>query len=112
MMSRHTNHTILEKDGVPAFVVVPYEEYLELLGEQDDDLLLPHEVVVAHGVDGKSLVRAWREYKGLTQADVATRLGISQSAYAQMERPDANLRRVTLAKLAGALGVEIGQLRL
>jgi DNA-binding XRE family transcriptional regulator len=111
-MSRHTSHTILEKDGVPAFVVLPYEEYLALVSEQDDDLLLPHEVVTAHGLDGKSLIRAWREYKGFTQAQMAARLGVSQSAYAQMERPRANLRAATLKKLAYALEVEVGQLRL
>jgi len=111
-MSRPTSHTILAKDGVPAFVVIPYDEYLELLGEHDDDLLLPHEVVVAHGVGGKSLVRAWREHLGLTQAEMAGRLGVSQSAYAQMEKAGANLRPATLGKLAQALGVAVGQLRL
>jgi transcriptional regulator with XRE-family HTH domain len=54
-------------------------------------------------------VKAWREYLRLTQAEVAARMGVTQSAYAQMEavkRP----RKVTLAKLAAALGLEVEQL--
>ncbi|MFQ5420301.1 MAG: helix-turn-helix domain-containing protein [Anaerolineae bacterium] len=57
-----------------------------------------------------SLVRAWREYKGLSQQDIAGKLGISQSAYSQMEKPDANLRKSTLAKLASALELSPEQL--
>lgn len=76
----------------------------------DEEVSLPDEVVRLSTLEGRSLVRAWREHLGLAQREMAARLGVSQSAYAQMERPDANLRHSTLKKLAGALGVEAEQL--
>nr|WP_236872379.1 helix-turn-helix transcriptional regulator [Burkholderia territorii] len=70
--------------------------------------MIPHEVVSAT-VDGATLLRAWREYLGLTQAEVATRLGISQSAYAQQEGSE-KLRKSTREKIAAALGITDAQL--
>ncbi len=52
---------------------------------------------------------AWREYLGLTQAEVATRLGISQSAHAQQESSE-KLRKSTREKIAAALGITDTQL--
>ena len=59
---------------------------------------------------GVSPMTAWREHLGLTQVEVASRLGISQAAYAQMER-SKQPRRATLEKVAAALGLETDQLR-
>ncbi|MCA9925188.1 MAG: helix-turn-helix domain-containing protein [Anaerolineales bacterium] len=101
-MNALINHQIIEKNGQPLFVLVPYEEYLSLI-EPDMTVTIPHDVVERHVLEGLSLIRAWREYKGLSQQEVAEKLGISQSAYSQMEKPDANLRKSTLAKLATAL---------
>ena len=53
--------------------------------------------------------RAWREYLGLTQATIAERLGITQSAYAQQENSD-KLRKATRDKIAKALGLHASQL--
>jgi transcriptional regulator with XRE-family HTH domain len=64
-------------------------------------------VVERHILDGVSLIRAWREYKGLRQRDVAERLGISQSAYSQMENSDSEPRVATLQRVAAALGVPV-----
>lgn len=104
-------HQIIEKDGQPLFVLVPYEEYLTILDE-DLDITIPHDVVERHILEGQSLVRAWREYRGLTQEEVAEQMGISQSAYSQMEKPDASLRRATLKKIADALDVLPEQLHI
>jgi len=51
-------------------------------------------------------VRAWREYKGLLQKQVADSLKISQAAYSQMEKPDINLKPETVKKIARALKIE------
>jgi len=61
---------------------------------------------------GFSLIRAWREYKGLSQEAVARNMGISQAAYSQMESPEARLRKATIEKIASALDVEISQLKI
>jgi transcriptional regulator with XRE-family HTH domain len=53
---------------------------------------------------------AWREHFGLTQADLAQRIGISQAAYAQMEHVKQP-RKATLEKVAAAMGLEVDQLR-
>ncbi len=74
---------------------------------REDRDLIPHEVVSAT-VDGVTPLRAWREYLGLTQVEVATRLGISQSAYAQQESSE-KLRKSTREKIAAALGIADAQ---
>ncbi|MBK8986940.1 MAG: helix-turn-helix transcriptional regulator [Chloroflexi bacterium] len=103
-MNAPISHQIIERDGQPLFVLVPYEEYLSLI-EGDTAVTIPHGVVERHVLEGMSLVRAWREHKRLSQQELAEKIGVSQSAYSQMEKPEANLRKATLAKLAVALGV-------
>jgi len=93
-------------DGKPAFVVIPYEDYVAARGRERG--LIPHDVV-SRTVDGATAVRAWREYLGLTQADVAERLGVTQSAYAQQES-GARMRKATREKIALALGITPAQL--
>ena len=55
---------------------------------------------------GKMLADA-RRRAGLTQADLAKRLTISQAAVAQLERPDSNPRLATLDRALRAIGVEL-----
>lgn len=98
--------TIRDADGNPAFVVVPYDLFLREYARRND--LIPHEVVSAT-VDGASPIRAWREHLRLTQAEVAVRLGISQSAFAQTEAA-ARPRKSTLVRVADALGISLEQL--
>lgn len=80
-------------------------------GRPDDEVVIPHEVVVLHLEEGMSLVRAWREHLGLSQREVARRMGVSQPAFAKMEAKDAKPRLATLKKIAAALGVEWEQVR-
>ena len=69
---------------------------------------IPHDVVSAT-VDGATPVRAWREYLNLTPAEVAARLGISQSSYAEQEDSES-LPRSSIEKIAAALGITFDQL--
>lgn len=95
-------------DGKPAFVVIPYAQYVAQHNHDND--LIPHEVV-SRIVDGASPIRAWREHLGLTQEDVAKRMGISQPAYAQQETV-AKPRKATREKIAAAFGIKADQLEL
>lgn len=107
MNARINFQTLLGTDGQPAFVVVPYAEFIRMKGGFTPGSI-PHAVVSAQ-VDGDSAIKAWREYFRLTQAELAQRMGISQAAYAQIEtakRP----RKVTLQKVADALGLDLEQL--
>ncbi len=98
--------TIKGADGTPAFVVMPYAEFMRRFAHEEG--LIPHEVVSAT-VDGASPMRAWREHLRLTQADVAAKLGVSQAAYAQTEAA-ARPRKSTIARVAAALGIGVEQL--
>jgi predicted transcriptional regulator len=72
---------------------------------------IPHEVVELVHLQGLSMIRAWREHLGLSQREVAGRMGVSQPAFAKMEAPGVTPRLPTLKKIAAALGVEWEQLR-
>lgn len=105
--------TILEADGKPAFVVLPYDEYIALTSKPriPEDDTIPHEVVERMIANDWSLVRAWRDYLGLTQDQVAERLSVSQPSYARMESPKgaASLRSPTIRRIAAAFGISAAQ---
>jgi DNA-binding XRE family transcriptional regulator len=111
--------TVLEADGKPAFVVLPYAEYLALTGSPPvaperparvpADGTIPHEVVSLMASNNWSIVRAWREYLGVTQVEMAARLGIRQPSYAAMEAPGAKTKKITRERIAVALGVQFDQ---
>jgi DNA-binding XRE family transcriptional regulator len=109
-MSTLTKHQIIENNGRPLFVLVPYAEYMAALRPEPIEAVIPLAVSKAANMEDKSLVRAWREYKGLSQAGMAERMGISRPAYARLEAKDVNLRATTLHRLAAALEVQWEQL--
>jgi transcriptional regulator with XRE-family HTH domain len=55
-------------------------------------------------------VMTLRSERGMTQAQLAAAIGVSQPRIARIERGDANPRLVTLAKLAHALDVTLSEL--
>ncbi|RAS17390.1 helix-turn-helix domain-containing protein [Paraburkholderia bryophila] len=107
-MNAPTNiQTIMGPDGKPAFVVIPYADYIAKRANDND--LIPHDVVRRALADDMSPARAWREHLDLTQTEVANRLGVSQSAYAQQET-SGRLRKASREKIAAALGIKPAQL--
>jgi hypothetical protein len=84
---------IIEKNGKPEWAVLPYEEYLRLLelAEEAQDVALyrgakgasVEEVIPAEVVnrllDGDNPVKVWREYRSLSQRQLAKRTGISHT---------------------------------
>ena len=110
-MNTPIRHQVIEDNGQPLFVLVPYAEYMASLNREiGESPAIPLAVSKAANLEDKSLVRAWREYKGFSQADMAKRMGISRPAYAQFEAKGANLRATTLHRLAAALDVQWEQL--
>ena len=108
-MSTPTNVQIINgADGRPAFVVLPYADYIASRPQQD---LVPNEVVGYMVKEGMTAIAAWRRHLDLTQAEVAQRLGISQSAYAQQEAAERP-RKATREKIAVALGIPVQSLDL
>ncbi|MDD5175782.1 MAG: helix-turn-helix transcriptional regulator [Sterolibacterium sp.] len=94
-------------DGTPAFVVIPYDEYVKRSAVEGG--YVPNEVVEMSFEREFSPMKAWREYLGLTQAEVAGRLGITQAAFAQLEN-SPRPRKSTLQRVAVALGLVFEQL--
>ncbi len=102
---------IIKQAGRPVFAVLPYDQYLKLTQQSaESEIYIPHEVIGLCIEKGLSLLAAWRTYKGLSQSELAERMGITQPGIAQMERPGAKLQRRTLEKVATALGVHPEQL--
>lgn len=101
---------IIKQGGKPAFAVVPYDQWLELTSQNDDDVYLPHEVVGIQLLKNCSLVAAWRTHKGLTQAELARRIGVTQAALSQLEKVGSKPQAATLEKVAAALEVKVNQL--
>jgi DNA-binding XRE family transcriptional regulator len=101
-MNTPTNVQIINgPDGTPAFVVIPYAQYVKEHPQED---LVPNEVVGYMVKEDLSAAAAWRKHLGLSQAQVAERIGITQSAYAQQEQA-SRPRKTTRDKIAAALGI-------
>ena len=109
-MNVHTDVQIIRQGDRPVFAVVPYDKWLELIGGDDEQVYIPHEVVGLQLKQGLSLNAAWRKHLGVTQQELANKTGMSQSAMAQIEKSGANPQEKTLKKIAKALGVSIEQI--
>ena len=112
-MTTPTSVQIIEQNGQPLFAVIPYADYLAVFGrvisKPKVDDTVPHEVMRYVLREDFSLARAWREYLGLTQEEVAAKMDITQSALAQIEA-STKPRKATRQKLALALGINLEQL--
>lgn len=100
--------TIKDSSGAIQYVVVPYEEFLRLENKQEH--WVPNEVVERVIMGKLTPIRAWREQLGLTQAEVAARMEISQAAFAQLEAPGTKPRKSTLRRVAQAFDIQLEQL--
>jgi DNA-binding XRE family transcriptional regulator len=118
---------IIEKNGQPEWAVVPYEEYQRLLEEAEmlqdirdydevklalangDEALIPSEVTYAL-LDGENPIRVWREYRGLTQQQVAAQAGISKPYLSQLESGQRKGTTEVLSALANALHISLDDL--
>jgi DNA-binding XRE family transcriptional regulator len=115
---------ILEHDGKPAYVVVRYDRWRDLLAQVEemeevraydqakartDQEAVP--IAVADALlAGQSPIRVWREHRGMTQEQLASAAGIRRAYVAQIEAGHRRGSTAVLARLAGALGVDIDDL--
>ena len=114
---------IINKDGHPEWAVIPYDEYIRLKEEaemlqdvadydaamdalEQGDELIPSEVAFAI-LDGKNPIRVWRNFRGLTQQELADMVGISKPYLSQIETGKRTGTAEVLAEIAGALGVMV-----
>ncbi|HIF03045.1 MAG TPA: XRE family transcriptional regulator [Nitrospinaceae bacterium] len=105
-MNTPIDFQVIEENGKPAFAVIPYKEFLRLV---EPEPTIPHEVVSMTIREELSLITAWRKYMGLSQVEVAKRMGITQAALSQIEHAERNKPK-TLKQIAKALDLTIEQL--
>ncbi|CAB3717480.1 hypothetical protein LMG26690_03626 [Achromobacter animicus] len=111
--------TIVAADGKPAFVVLPYAEYLALIRAYNAprrhrvripaDGSIPHEVFLLMTLNDWSVIRAWRKFLGMTRAQMADGLDIRRSSYTAMEATGARLNKDTREQIAVLLGLRFDQ---
>jgi DNA-binding XRE family transcriptional regulator len=109
---------IIELAGVPAFAVVPVAEWLALLSRLEDlqdiadaksavsEETLPLEFVERR-LAGESPLRLWREHRGLTLQALADKAGCTRQMLSMAEHGKAAPSADLLARLAGALRVDM-----
>jgi DNA-binding XRE family transcriptional regulator len=110
---------VLEKDGKEAFAVLPIDEYRALVQRLEDledaqDLRsyrsnpgesFPSEVV-NRLLDGESPVKVWREYRRLTQGQLAEQTGVTVAHISQIESGKRECSVKLLRALARVLEVD------
>jgi len=114
-MNAHTEPQIIYQNGQPAFVVIPYDDYVAMQhdhDQRDESDYIPQAVVDLMFENDWPLLKAWRIYRGMSQQELAEAAGMQQPAIARLENSDSNMRADTREKLARALNIHPGQLTL
>jgi len=115
---------VIERDGKPEWAVLPYEMYVQLAAEaemwqdirdydsaktaiaQGQEELIPGEVAFAL-LDGENPIKVWREYRGLTQQQVAEIVAISTHHLSQIESGQQTGSTKLLLAIANVLKVTL-----
>lgn len=118
---------IIKKNGKPEYAVIPYDEYRRLVEDAEmladvrdfaaarkalaagEEELIPAEVV-DRLLDGANPVRVWREYRGLSAADLAKGCGVTAAAISQIESGKRKSSVILLKKIARILKVDLDTL--
>ena len=103
------NVQVVRHNGVPVAAVLPWEEYRRLSMLDDPGTAGIPQAVVESVLGGNTPVKAWRKHLGMTQVEAAAKIGITQGAYAQIERAKYH-QEATLRKIAAAFGIEFDQI--
>ena len=111
------NVQFIKHNGKKQYAVIPVEAFSELLDDIQaydkamaiDDELIPSEVV-DRLVSGENKIKVWREYRNMTQAELAEHCAIAQATIAQMERGHRKGSVAMLKKIAAALKLDLDDL--
>jgi mRNA-degrading endonuclease RelE of RelBE toxin-antitoxin system/DNA-binding XRE family transcriptional regulator len=115
---------VLKHDGKPAYVVVRYDLWRDLLAQvEETDEVRAYDRAKARAdqeavpiaiadalLAGQNPIRVWREYRGLTQEQLANAAAIRRAYVAQLEAGRRRGSTAVLARIAVTLGVDIEDL--
>ncbi|MBI4755777.1 MAG: helix-turn-helix transcriptional regulator [Betaproteobacteria bacterium] len=112
---------IIELNGVPAFAVVPMDEWNTLLARLEDAQDMADakaardtENFPAEFADrllaGESPLRVWRDHRGLTLQALAESCGVTRQMLSMIEHGKAKPSADLLGRLAGTLGCDMDDL--
>jgi ribosome-binding protein aMBF1 (putative translation factor) len=113
---------VRDEDGGPAFAVVPWKDYVRIAPEAAEDASLieqaeaardeehyPHDVA-KRLVAGAPPLKVFREWRELSQKDLATKARIAKAYVSQVETGRRKLGRLAARKISTVLKVSIDQL--
>ena len=118
---------VIKRGDKPEWAVVPYDTYLQLVEKAEmlqdiqdydsakaalvrgDDELIPGEVVYAV-LDGANPIKVWREYRGISQQELAGQIGISVPYLSQLETNKRKGSLEVMSAIAKALNVSLDNL--
>ncbi len=112
---------LILKEGQPEYAVVPYEMYTQLVDDaemledirdfdeamkriEEGEELVPMELVVAI-FEGGHPIKVWREYREMTQPELAKKAGISAAYLSQIESGKRTGSTDVLKAIAEALNL-------
>jgi DNA-binding XRE family transcriptional regulator len=114
---------IIEKDGVPEFVVLPFAEYENLMNIAEDKIDTAEvlafrengeqtfpEKVLDSLLAGNSPMKVYRKYRNMTQDELAKSIGKSLPYIAKLEAGDRKGSVDVLSNIAKALNIDLDQL--
>jgi DNA-binding XRE family transcriptional regulator len=115
---------VIERDGKPEWAVLPYDVYVQLVEEaemlqdirdydavrtaieQGKEELIPSEVAFTL-LDGDNPIKVWREYRRMTQQQLAEKVEISTPYLSQIETGKRTGTFEILLAIARALEVTL-----
>jgi DNA-binding XRE family transcriptional regulator len=115
---------LILKEGQPEYAVLPYKLYTQLVDdaemlqdirdfdeamariESGEEELIPAYVTFAI-IDGENPVKVWREYRSLTQQQLADAAGISAAYLSQIETGKRAGKTAVLQAIARALNLTL-----
>jgi len=118
---------IIKQGDKPEWAVIPYDAYIQLIEkaemaqdiedydrakaalENGDSELIPSEVIYSL-LDGGNPIKVWREYRCISQQDLAEKIGISVSYLSQLETGKRKGSIEVLIDIAKALGLSLDQI--
>ncbi|MCA9930999.1 MAG: helix-turn-helix domain-containing protein [Anaerolineales bacterium] len=114
---------LILKEGQPEYAILPYDMYLQLVEDAEmlqdikdydeaiqaieaGEELVPGEIVFAI-FDGENPIKVWREYREMTQAQLAKKAGISAAFLSQIESGKRTGSTDVLKAIAAALDLTL-----